>query len=214
MVQSNPRENKSAAKYFRQVGFKVDVVTSIKKADPKKYDALILPGGKNDIKASFFGQKNHPASTKPLVKEDKLQIKAVKKFKKAKKPIMGICRGEQVINVALGGTLRQNLILSKHKRTYEKDFRKITTVKGTWINKVYGDTSYRWFYHHQAVDKLGKGLIVSSWSTGYAQKFPQSIEHKTLPIYGVQWHPDIRDDKERVKLLKAFKKVVLDNMAK
>ena len=80
---------------------------------------------------------------------------------------------------------------------------------------LFGKTKKTYQYHHQCVGKLGKGLVATSYSKGYKYKHIESIQHKTLPIYGIQWHPDskIKETKSQ-KVFTGFKKICLDNMAK
>ena len=80
--------------------------------------------------------------------------------------------------------------------------------------RVYGKKPKVFFIHHQAVGELGKGLVATSWSLGKTPKHIEAIEHETLPIYGVQWHPDAYVNKQGTRIFKGFKKVILKNMAK
>ncbi len=150
-----------------------------KKADISEYDGLLIPGG-GDINPRRYGAKN-TASEDISNAKDRLQIYWVKQFMAAEKPILGVCRGSQIINVTLGGTLKQDI--SGHSGEYLN----ITFSKKSWLRKIYGASAETKHYHHQICKKMGKDLIVTSRSTeGYVEGF----QHKTLPIYGVQWHPD------------------------
>lgn len=196
----------TAKRAFAAVGINVTTVYTLKGADPEKYDGLIIPGGGNDIDPEIYGAKDSGKNYSPDKKYDKRQIKAVKKFAKAKKPIFGICRGLQVINVAFGGTLKQDI--KRHG-----GYRYVKNKKGSWIRSVQGKTHIVFCSHHQAIKKLGEDLIATSYDK--STNNIEAIEHKTLPIYAVQWHPDIYTYNQGAqKVLEAFGKVCLKYRAK
>ncbi len=154
------------------------------------YDGLLLPGG-CDICPDFYGEEDH--GCKFVVKEmDTLQFRLLKDFVAAKKPVFGVCRGLQVINVFFGGTLIQDLpdasLHSSGSRVRGDLAHDCETAPGCWLSGLYGEHFVHNSNHHQAIDRLGDGLIVDS-------RFPQdqvieAIHHKELPIYAVQWHPE------------------------
>ena len=92
---------------FEAAGAKVSYVWSYN-TKPSKYDGLIAPGG-GDIAPSLYGKKSHPLTSNVNKSLDKREIYLIKKFAKSKKPIIGICKGCQAINVAFGGTLKQHI---------------------------------------------------------------------------------------------------------
>jgi putative glutamine amidotransferase len=116
-------------------------------------------------------------------------------------PVLGICRGAQVINVALGGTLHQHLpdvIGHTHHQLGNAVFATsaVRTVPGTRLAALIGESSDAQCYHHQAIDRLGDGLIVS------AQDSDGVIEAVEIPgqnfVLAVQWHPEERLDDLRL----------------
>lgn len=164
--------------------------------DVSKYDGLILPGGV-DISPSLYGQKNK-ASKNVDKSLDKLQYKLLDKFVKAKKPVLGLCRGMQLINVYFGGTLKQDT------KGHRGVTHTTTVASGSWIYGIYKKKSMNVnSRHHQAVQQLGKNLI----ATQRAKKgnVIEALEHKTLPIYGVQYHPEIMGNGKQ--LFQAFLKI-------
>ena len=214
LMVDNKAENKRVKKAFESVGCKVDIVYSAKKIRPEKYDALIIPGG-NNITPSIYGQKKHASTYGTNKAKDKLQIKAVKAFAKEKKPILGICRGCQVVNVAFGGTIRQNLGINKKKCTWHRRWGKSKNIKGYWMYKLYGKIQKNYQYHHQCVGKLGKDLVATSYSYKYTYKHIEAIEHKTLPVYGVQWHPDLKiKEQGSKKFFKSFRDICIKEKQK
>lgn len=202
LMVDNDEVNQRVAVQFRKVGVKVTTVYSLKKVDPAKYDGLIIPGGGNMDPKSYHAKRSKKTFGTNR-KKDKIQIEAVKRFAEAGKPVLGICRGCQVINVAFGGTLKQHL-------GWHIGFRKVKNVKGYWMYSMFGKTKNTYHYHHQGVKKLGKGLIATSYDK--KSKHIESIQHETLPVYGIQWHPDCKVGRQGNKVFKQFKKIVVKNM--
>lgn len=174
------------------------VYTSTSNVDPAKYDGLIIPGGA-DVSPSLYGEKNRH-SKNCNESRDKMQKKVILNFKKVGKPILGICRGCQIINVAMGGSLRQHIGNSHMEKNIT-----IHTKSGSFIRKAYGKKQTVYCKHHQAVKKLGKGMIKTAWKG----KTVEAIQHKTLPIYGVQFHPENKGKYGEAALAKQFKKTCL-----
>jgi putative glutamine amidotransferase len=121
-------------------------------------------------------------------------------------PVLGICRGAQVLNVALGGTLYQHLpdVLGHTRHQVGNAVFATTavrTVPGTRLASLIGESSDAQCYHHQAIDRLGDGLIVSArdGSDGVIEAVevdPQ--EHPDSWVLAVQWHPEERLDDLRL----------------
>ncbi len=148
--------------------------------------ALILPGG-GDITPSLFGQPNlHSQNIDTEL--DLLQLHILRMALKQSIPILGICKGMQLINVALGGTLLQHLP-SANLHTGSHDlYHETTTVKGCFLDKLYGQSFLTNSRHHQAIDKPASQLIPIQWCN--ADNCIEAICHETLPVFGVQWHPE------------------------
>lgn len=156
--------------------------------DSIEYDGLILCGG-NDINPSYYNEETNGAVNIDE-KRDASEFKLVKAFIDAKKPIMGVCRGYQLLNIAFGGTLHQDIENSKEHSSFS-DYDLIHTVtarKNSFISELYGDSFWVNSFHHQAINKLGNNLEVIM--TASDSKIIEGIKHKTLPIFGVQWHPE------------------------
>ena len=155
------------------------------------YDGLILAGGE-DVAPDRFGQENN-GSEEPDLARDEAEFALMEKYVAAGKPILGICRGHQLINVALGGDLIQHIgddLCLFHRRGGAPDDRihPIRTEAGGFVRELLGaETLLVNSSHHQAVGKPGKGLRVVAWSES---GLVEAIEHESLPIRGVQWHPE------------------------
>ena len=150
------------------------------------YDGLVICGG-NDIHPAFYNQKVNGAFDFD-VERDKLELELVKLFIDTGKPILGICRGHQLLNVALGGTLIQDLEeKSRHVQNKGVDqVHQICTLEGSMLNTLYGNAPVVNSSHHQGIDKLGLDLVATSFCDGVIE----SIEHKSKPYFGVQFHPE------------------------
>lgn len=152
------------------------------------FSALLLPGGA-DVDPSFFGQENHGSRT--IEKElDIAQLHLTDLFVKAKKPILGICKGCQVINISFKGTIIQDLENNVHHQAYlgQAVKHKAVTLKDNMFYELFGgDEILINSSHHQAIDALGQGLKVCQYSDDHVI---EAIQHESLPILGVQWHPE------------------------
>ncbi len=166
-------------------------------------DGLVITGGK-DVAPTTYGQAPHPATDEPVADNamrDALELALVRGAIRRGMPLLGICRGAQVLNVALGGTLHQHLpdVLG-HIRHQQGNAvfstSMVRTVPGTRLAALIGETSNAQCYHHQAIDRLGEGLIVS------AQDADGVVEAVEIPsdnfVLAVQWHPEERLDDLRL----------------
>jgi len=166
-------------------------------------DGLIVSGGR-DVDPAGYGQDRHPATDEPVEDNrvrDAFEFELVRGALKRGMPVLGICRGAQVVNVALGGTLQQHLpdVLG-HTRHQQGNAvfstSTVRTVPGTRLAALIGESSDAQCYHHQAIDRLGEGLIVS------AQDADGVIEAVEIPggnfVLAVQWHPEERLDDLRL----------------
>lgn len=157
--------------------------------DPEEFDGLILPGGA-DINPARYGQAN--AGSQGVENElDALQFEALEAFVRAGKPVLGICRGHQLINVYFGGTLIQHLPQSPaHSKASVHDPDKahlVTAEAGSLFADLYGERFPVNSAHHQGVDRLGEGLRITLRSD---DGVVEGMEHETLPLFSVQWHPE------------------------
>ena len=155
----------------------------------ENYDGLLIPGGW-DINPARYGQKIN-GSIGIMDSLDELQFSMLDEFVKSRKPVLGICRGHQIINVYFGGTLIQHLPASfRHSRNPDEDDRVHICEAGeeSWLSQIYGTKFFHNSVHHQAVDHLGRGLVADSYCPDDGTV--EALHHSVLPIYGVQWHPE------------------------
>lgn len=153
-------------------------------------DALLLPGG-GDITPAFFGEANN-GSVNIDTELDILQFQAVDYALRLSIPILGICKGMQIINVAFGGTITQDLPSScLHRYLNGDQYHPTVIAEGSCLYESYGPTAFINSAHHQGVNQLGNGLIPIQWCP--EDNCVEAIVHKTLPILGLQWHPERLD---------------------
>ena len=168
-------------------------------------DGLVITGGK-DVDPARYGQAPHPKTDEPRHDRDEWEFALLAGALKRGLPVLGICRGAQVLNVALGGTLHQHLPdVVGHSRHQAGNAvfstSRVHVAPGTRLATLIGEYSDEQCYHHQAIAELGKGLIAS------ARDSDGVIEAIELPgdtfVVAVQWHPE-----ERLSDLRLFAAVV------
>ena len=149
--------------------------------DAKYYDGLVLPGGA-DINPRFYGESNVACEDMNLA-FDQLEYSVLESFVKAGKPVLGICRGMQFINVYFGGSLFQDI--PGHR--LEDRLHRVDCVAHTAFARFFNESMMVNSSHHQAVKKLGEGLeIFATAEDGTVE----GINHINNKILGVQWHPE------------------------
>lgn len=155
-------------------------------ASLQSFDALLLPGGA-DIDPALFhqplkGARNIDRTT------DLRQLQTLDAFVKAGKPVLGICKGMQIINIYFGGTLIQHIRTAAAHQADEGDLIHQTwTAKNSFLYEVYGSRFITNSAHHQAVGRLGRGLHIIQETTDHV---PEALIHDSLPVVAVQWHPE------------------------
>lgn len=203
VVDYDTKSSQSVIEKLEEADFDVDRIEDIKSLDMSKYDALVIPGG-NNITPSVYGAERDEHTYKTNLEKDHLQIEAVQMFARAGKPVLGVCRGEQLVNVAFGGTIDQ------HIPGWHKYYRDVKIQEGTWLYDEFGDTVHAYHFHHQCVEKLGKGLVATQWDAEDGRI--EGYVHESLPVYGLQWHPDGMDDGDGLVVFKSFREIVKFNM--
>lgn len=158
-------------------------------------DGFLFCGG-GDITPLLFGQEPTNGIGKTDITMDLFQIRLMKQVLEVEKPVLAICRGMQVLNVACGGTIHQDLNevdfdTINHMQTSisRKDVsHKVTFASKSRIHGMLGPFAYTNSFHHQAINRVGKDLVVTG-TTG-----DDVIEAIEMPshsfVLGVQWHPE------------------------
>lgn len=165
-------------------------VTAVRSLDltlARGCDGLLLPGG-GDADPALYGQVNC-GSNPPDPERDSDELELIALFLTQGKPILGICRGHQMINIALGGTLIQDLPGERHRHNEQTDSDRIhpVTTVHPLMQALYGERFMSNSSHHQAVDRLGAGLVPTCVSE---DGVIEGIVHENGRVMGVQFHPE------------------------
>lgn len=179
----------------------------------ERADAVLLHGG-GDLDPSLYSQQKSTDTIYGIVAEhDALELAIVRAAIALDKPVLAICRGIQVLNVALGGTLHQNLVdtvtdSESHWNTYHP----VEVTSGSRVAKAMGTThpTGGHSYHHQSIDRVAEDLKVVALSEDL---IIEAVEHRTAKwIVGVQWHPedDAANDEQQQGLFNALVAATLE----
>lgn len=152
----------------------------------ERFDGVLLPGGA-DIEPTRYGQQQDPTTQEYVVFQDEFEIGVVRTVIDLDLPTLAICRGMQVLNVALGGTLVQHILETDigHHGIHD-----VAVCRGSRLHAIVGaETVQVSSYHHQALDRLAPGLTVTATSS---DGIAEAVEHERADIVAVQWHPEDR----------------------
>jgi putative glutamine amidotransferase len=155
-------------------------------------DGLIITGGK-DVDPARYGQEAHPATDEPRRDRDAWEDALLTEAVERGLPFLGICRGAQLLNVALGGTLHQHLPEVVGSLRYSQgggmfSANEVEVVADSALSGLLGPTITVKSYHHQAIDTLAEGLVVTARTDDGTV---QAVELPGVPFgIGVQWHPE------------------------
>ena len=161
----------------------------------EKLDGLLITGGQ-DIDPSLYGEKPHDKLGAPSKLRDLMETKLTDAFLKADKPVLGICRGMQFLNVYFGGTLYQDIpsqyetdIAHDMEKPYDRFVHAVVLLEGTRLANIIhpGEIGVN-SCHHQAIKDLAPGLTADAVSE---DGLIEGIEHNDYSyVIGVQWHPE------------------------
>jgi gamma-glutamyl-gamma-aminobutyrate hydrolase PuuD len=156
-------------------------------------DGLLLAGGA-DVDPERYGAERHIATGAPRPDRDAWEVALAHVALARDVPVLAVCRGMQVLNVALGGDLRQHLpddvgselhcpVIGEHGR------HDVIMAAGSAVAKMFGEQALVATYHHQCVDRLGADLVPTGWAS---DGVVEAVEHRGRTwVVGVQWHPEV-----------------------
>ena len=160
-------------------------------------DGLVLAGGA-DVDPDSYGAERHRCTTGTRPERDAAEIPLARRAVERDLPLLGICRGMQLLNVALGGTLIQHLPDDlghgdhrRHLGSFDDADHDVRLAPGSLAARACGELVHATkSHHHQAVDRLGEGLVASGWSV--LDDLVEAIEAPASRwVLGVQWHPEV-----------------------
>ena len=146
-------------------------------------DALLLTGG-GDLAPARYGQALSGAEEIDAAR-DARELALVRDFLARGLPVLGICRGLQVVNVFFGGTLRQHI--EGHSQIDGRDRLHTVCAENGLLRALYGSRFTVNSAHHQSAGRLGEGLCVLARADDGTV---EALAHETLPVFAVQWHPE------------------------
>ena len=159
-------------------------------------DAVLLTGG-GDMDPAAFGETPHPTLYDVAPSRDALETQVTLMALDKKTPLLAICRGVQVLNVVLGGSLHQDVatdpgteILHSQKEARDQATHKVTVAAGSRLSRVLGGEDLEVnSFHHQVIKSLGRGLVPVAWAP---DKLIEGVEldDDSRFVLGVQWHPE------------------------
>ena len=200
-MSTDPEPTVAQSKYMESLARAGAGMRWVELSDPEQAvqdaltcDGLLLPGG-GDMDSKFYGQERIPACGEPNLLRDAAEPLLLRAFLAADKPVLGICRGIQVMNAVLGGDLYQDIKPFEHL-PHNDHWAKVHTVtvrRGTLLSRILGqDTVLVNSQHHQAVDRVAPGFTLAALSE---DGIVEAIEKPDARFcLGVQWHPEWLSD--------------------
>ncbi|MTI65758.1 MAG: gamma-glutamyl-gamma-aminobutyrate hydrolase family protein [Firmicutes bacterium] len=178
----------------------------------ERMDGLILSGG-HDVTPLSYGEEPLQKLGNILPERDKFDLKLLKKAYELNKPILGICRGHQIINVFFGGNIYQDLSYIEGCKIKHDQYNLSNIVthtvevkENTILREVLGKEILTNSFHHQVIKDVAPGFIISAKAK---DGVIEAIEKKGEQfILGVQWHPEMMAVKKDENMLKVFKKLI------
>jgi putative glutamine amidotransferase len=186
----------------------------------ERADGLLISGG-NDVDPQYYGEKHEARNLEITLERDHFEIALVKAAMKKAIPILGICRGMQLLNVVFGGNLYQDFTFNnrfldhtlegstvykkKHPVIIREDSKLFEIIR---MKKITVNTS-----HHQIIKTVGKGLVATAWSE--KDKVIETIESDDKHyLLGIQWHPELMQDECSNALFDSLIQAAIDHRIK
>ena len=177
-------------------------------------DGFMIPGG-IDVNPISYGETPHPLLETTRLDFDEYQLHLIERMRVSKKPVLAICRGIQIVNVAYGGTLYQDVSLHGEgtMRHSQVDItpggisHRVSIEDGSILHRLYGSELWTNSYHHQSIKDLGAGLRITARADDGIIEAVEATDHPYL--HAVQWHPEsffVRPDNYMLAIFEDFVK--------
>ena len=153
-------------------------------------DKIILTGGQH-VEPSLYGEENQSQTQDFSMERDVFELAVIQEAIKQQKPLFGVCRGLQLMNVALGGTLEQNVAEHWQEEIFAIKTHTIEIAKESVLASIYGQRASINSYHHHGIKQLASSLTVIARSSedGIIEAVEQLED--SFRFLGVQWHPEL-----------------------
>ncbi len=180
-------------------------------------DGLLLQGG-SDVSPESYNEEPIDPKWVGDFERDQYEIELIHEFIKNRKPILGICRGLQILNVALGGTLYQDIetqlkdkLNHRNWDIYDQNFHDISIENGSLIEKIFDINQGRVnSIHHQSVKDLAPGLVVDARAPDGIIEAISSSNIDNEKLFAIQWHPEFQNDEKDLLSAKTLIRYFLD----
>ncbi len=176
-------------------------------------DGLLVPGG-IDVNPLCYGEEPHPLLDTTNMPFDIFQLNLIREVMKLKKPVFGICRGLQIINVALGGTLWQDMSMQSKETFLHRQnemgraavSHSVRITPDSMLHEILGDEIMVNSFHHQAIKKPAESLRITARASDGTIEAAEAIDYPWLLI--VQWHPESFVDAKDHPMHKLFERFI------
>jgi putative glutamine amidotransferase len=177
-------------------------------------DGLLVTGG-DDIDPTLFGEEPHPSLGEIIPERDHFEMSLIQKLLKQDKPILAICRGCQILNIAAGGDMFQDIYTQQDRELLQHQQRAprshcshyVHPEKDTLLWRLSRGSRFKVnSFHHQAVRRLAKGFKLSATSSDGIIEAIESESHRF--VLGVQWHPEALVKKEDPYAVRIFNEFI------
>jgi putative glutamine amidotransferase len=169
-------------------------------------DALVVTGGAGDLDPALYGDERHPETGPVQEERDAYELALVRGALEREMPILGICRGMQILNVAYGGTIEQHLpeVLGHEEHRHTPGTfadHEVRLVPDSLAARAAGSESTpAKSHHHQGIKEVGEGLQVTGWAV--EDGAVEALEDPSCPfVLGVLWHPEEDENSQLIKAL-------------
>jgi putative glutamine amidotransferase len=169
-------------------------------------DALVVTGGAGDLDPALYGDERHPETGSVQEERDAYELALVRGALEREMPILGICRGMQVLNIAYGGTIEQHLpdVLGHEEHRHTPGTfadHEVRLVPDSLAARAAGaERTPAKSHHHQGIKEVGEGLRVTGWAV--EDDAVEALEDPSCPfVLGVLWHPEEDENSQLIKAL-------------